>query len=217
MRILITLLTTLLLMVSSTISLAQSNKNLARYVEGVDYKVLDKAVRTTTGDKIEVTEAFSFLCGHCYRFETPLKKWHKTIADDVQLVKMHVVFKANMEHFARILYTGEVLKVSDEIVAATFRAIHIERKTLRSPSAVAELFESIGVSSKDYNKTSRSFGVNTRVKQAGLRTRSMKITSTPQMVVDGRYLISTTRELGQQGMLDIADYLINKIRNERSK
>ena len=210
------LLITLFILISSTLSFAQTNKSLARYVEGVDYQVLPKAVRTITGDKIEVTEAFSFLCGHCYRFETPLKKWHKTIADDVQLVKMHVVFQARMEHFARILYTGEVLNISDKLNAATFRAIHIDRKTLRSPSEVAQLFESVGIPAKEYYKASKSFGVNTKVKQAGLRTRSMQISSTPQLVVDGRYLITITQALGQQGVLDVVDFLINKVRSERN-
>ncbi len=46
-----------------------TNTTQADFVAGKDYVVLDKAVKTDTGDKIEVRELFWYYCGHCYNFE----------------------------------------------------------------------------------------------------------------------------------------------------
>lgn len=188
---------------------------VSKYIQGIDYQLLANPVRTITGDKIEVTEAFSYVCGHCYTFEPTLEKWHRAIAPDVQLVKLPVVFQPSMEHYARIMYTAKSLKIQDKASAATFKAIHIQKKRLKNEKAVSALFESLGVAPDEFKKTFNSFGVNMQVKQASARTRAFKITGTPQMIVDGRYSVSVTRETGHAGMLKVVDFLISKVRAEK--
>jgi len=194
---------------------AQSSNAMARYVEGVDYKVLSPMVRTVTKDKIEVTEAFSYVCGHCYNFETVLKKWKKDLPTDVGFVKLPVVFQASMEHYARIMYTADALGVSEQVSDATFKAIHLARNRLRTDKQVSAIFEAQGVSAEDFKKTFKSFGINSKIKQAKARTRALKITGTPQMFVGGRYSVEVTKETGHSGMLKVVDFLVAKIRAEK--
>lgn len=188
---------------------------ISKYIEGVDYQLMASPVRTITKDKIEVTEAFSYLCGHCYNFEALLNKWHQSIAKDVELVKLPVVFQPSMEHYARIMYTAEALNILDKVSALVFKAIHIDKNRLISETKVSEIFESLGISAEKFKSTFNSFGVDSQVRKASARTRAMKITGTPQMIVDGRFSVSATKDLGHEGMLRVVDFLVAKVRTER--
>ena len=43
-----------------------TNTTQAEYVAGEDYVILDKSVKTETGDQVEVRELFWYFCPHCY-------------------------------------------------------------------------------------------------------------------------------------------------------
>ena len=206
----------LMLIITST-TFAQNNASVFRYIEGIDYKRLDKPVRTVTGDKIEVTEAFSYLCGHCFNFETILLKWKETLADDTELVQLHVVFQDSMKHYARILYTAQALGVSEKVSLDTFKSIHLQKKRLKSVKQVQKIFQLHGVSPEKFREKFYSFGVDKEVRLAASRTRSMEIAGTPQMIVDGRFSVQVTVDGGQKGMLEVVDFLLNKIRAERKR
>ncbi len=213
MRSLVIIFTLLL-----TLNVSAQNKNsVFRFIEGVDYQLLQQPVKTITGDKIEVTEAFSYLCSHCYNFEPILNEWAKGLADDVELVKLHVVFQPSMKHYAKILYTAKALGIEDKVNPVTFSAIHIQKNRLRNESKVAELFTSLGIKPEDFKRSFKSFGVDKEVRQASARTRAMKIAGTPQMIIDGKYSVTVTRETGHKGMLEVVDYLINKVRTDRAR
>ena len=53
------------------------------YVEGVDYKVISPAVKTSDSSKVVVTEVFWYGCPHCFRLEPYIEHWAKTIPDGV--------------------------------------------------------------------------------------------------------------------------------------
>lgn len=187
----------------------------AKYKEGVDYKVLDNPVRTITPGKIEVTEAFSYTCPHCVNFESSVLTWEKALPEDVQLVKLPVIWRPAMQLHARIMYTGIALGMAHEVDARIFKAIHKERNKLKSESDIAIIFKELGVDGEKFKKTFNSFGVSSKVQQADARTRNMKITGTPQLIIDGRYSVNATKALGHDGMLKVADFLVEKVRAER--
>lgn len=195
---------------------AQEAPKKAEYVEGTHYHALSEPVRTITPGKIEVTEAFSYTCGHCYNFEPRLNAWEKKLPDDVAVVKLPVIWRPSMQPLARIMYTGEALGMGHEVNARVFQAIHKEHNKLASEDAVAALFKELGVDNDKFKKTYMSFGVSSKVQQADARTRSMKVSGTPQIIIDGRYSIKASKDLGHAGMLKVADFLIAKIRAERT-
>lgn len=195
---------------------AQSN-SVELYQEGQHYTLLPEAVKTITPGKIEVTEAFAYTCGHCYNFEPLILAWEKKAPEDVQLVKLPVIWRAEMQLLARIMYTGEALDMAHEVNARVFSAIHVEKKNLATEADAAKIFKDLGVDGEKFKKTFNSFGVSSRVQQADARTRSMKITGTPQIIVDGRYVVKSTKDMGHDGMLKVTDYLIEKIRAENAK
>lgn len=203
-------------LVVSLAACAQDDKSSApAYVEGVHYTLLDKPVRTITPGKIEVTEAFSYTCGHCFNFEPIINAWQAGLADDVELVKLPVIWRSSMQHYARIMYTGKALGVSKQLDNLAFSAIHRQKNQLTTEGAAAALFGQLGVPEDKFKKAFNSFGVSSQVQQASARTKAMKITGTPQLIVDGRYSISASRELSHEGMLKVADFLVEKIRQQR--
>lgn len=187
---------------------------LPEYREGEHYQVLENPVKTITPGKIEVTEAFAYTCGHCFRFEPKIMAWEKTVADDVGFVKLPVVWRESMQVFARIYYTGQALDMEKQVNEAVFDAIHVKRQHVHTESDAVKIFASLGVDKEKFKSAWNSFSVSARVSQADKRTREMQVTGTPQMIVDGRYVVQATPEIGHDGMLEIVDFLIEKIRKE---
>ena len=180
--------------------------------EGEHYDIVSPVLRTSNPEKIEVMEFFWFGCGHCYTFEPLLAAWKKTLADDVVFKGSPAIWNSTMEIHAKVFYTAEVLGISERINPVVFRAINQDRRPLTAESDIATLFESIGVLRSDFFDAFNSFGVGSQVRQASSRARSAKITGTPEIVINGKYRITTRKAGNQTNMLKIADYLIEKER-----
>ena len=180
--------------------------------EGEHYDIVSPVLRTSNTEKIEVMEFFWFGCGHCYTFEPLLAAWKKTLADDVVFKGSPAIWNSTMEIHAKVFYTAEVLGISEKINPVIFRAINQDRRPLTAESDIATLFESSGVLRSDFFDAFNSFGVGSQVRQASSRARSAKITGTPEIVINGKYRISTRKAGNQTNMLKIADYLIEKER-----
>ena len=68
------------------------------------------------------------------------------------------------------------------------------------------------VDNDDFDKAFKSFGVTSQVSQANSRAKSARITGTPELMVNGKYRISTRKAGSQAEMLKIAEYLIEQER-----
>jgi thiol:disulfide interchange protein DsbA len=178
------------------------------YVEGTHYDVITPPVRTQSGDKVEVVEFFAYSCGHCYNFEPLLEQWKKQQTDDVVLLPSPAVWSPPMEPHAKAFYTAQALGVLDTMHNALFAAMHVDRKRLTSEDEIRALFVANGVSEEDFNKAYNSFGIGSQVRQAVARAKSARISGTPEMMVAGKYRISTRKAGNQANMLKIANFLI---------
>jgi thiol:disulfide interchange protein DsbA len=181
------------------------------WVEGEHYDVINPAIRGSS-DKIEVTEFFWYGCGHCYTFEPQVAQWKKSLPDDVIVKGSPAMWNGLMEMHAKAFYVAEVLGVMDKMHMPLFQALNVDRKRLATENELADLFAAHGVSREDFGKAFSSFGVGSQVKQANSRARAAKITGTPEIMVAGKYRVSTRKAGGQANMLKIATYLVDKER-----
>jgi thiol:disulfide interchange protein DsbA len=55
------------------------------------------------------------------------------------------------------------------------------------------------------------------VNQAKSRVRAYRVRGTPEIIVNGKYRVSTTKAGGFSGMLKVADFLIAKERAAKTK
>lgn len=184
--------------------------NAQTYEEGTHYDVIKPAVRVGASDEVVVTEFFWYGCGHCYTFEPLLEVWQKTLPEGVTLQGSPAMWNGAMQLHAKAYYVAEALGVMDTLHPAIFNAMHVQRLRLGTPGSVRELFVANGVSGEDFDKAFDSFGINSQVRQADARARSAKITGTPSLMVNGKYLISASKAGSQANMLKVADFLIQK-------
>jgi protein dithiol oxidoreductase (disulfide-forming) len=186
------------------------------FIEGKDYFLVEVPVRTADPSKIEVAEVFAYTCPHCFHFEPVLAAWVKKQSADVNFVQTHTKWSSQMEPYQRGFYTMVALKIKDKAQMAVFNAIHLEKKELNTAQAWADVLAPFGVDKQTVLKTYDSFGVTSQINQADSRTRGYKVSGTPEMVVEGKYRISTRTGGSQEDMLKVAQFLVEKARAERA-
>lgn len=192
-----------------------------KYEEGVHYTVLTGQPKPAKSGDIEVTEMFWYGCGHCYTFEPMLQAWKKDLADDVNFTRSPAMWKQRrapedaMWTHAKLYYTADALGQLDTLHDAFFKAMHVKNQRLVSPSEIAEVVSAAGLDGEVFIKTMDSFAVNSQVTQADARQRNFQVTGTPEMVVGGYYHINASKAGSQKEMLDVVDFLVDKVRAER--
>ena len=185
-----------------------------RFVDGTHYVTLESPVSTRDDSRIEVIEAFWYGCSHCFRFEPLIEDWKSNAPDDVDFVRFPAMWDGLMKIHAQIFYTAEALNAVELVHEAVFNEIILEGNRLQNERQIGELFARHGIDQEEFNRAFSSFGVRTRVNQAESRMQDYRIRSTPNMIVNGKYVVANDPDEvpTQQMMLDIVDFLVAKER-----
>jgi thiol:disulfide interchange protein DsbA len=203
----------LLLLLPASLGCAEGEQ----YKAGVDYEVLPQVIRTVNPNKIEVNEIFAYSCSHCYNFESVLHPWQESLADDVDVQRTPAVWHPDMEVYARAYYSALALKVLDKVHMPIFEAIHVRKEAVKSEKDIAKFFVAAGIDSVKFSQVFNSFGMTSMVNQGKARMRGYRTQGTPEMVVNGKYRISSRMTGGFDGMIKVADFLIAKERAAAAK
>ncbi|WP_027962607.1 thiol:disulfide interchange protein DsbA/DsbL [Halomonas halodenitrificans] len=185
-------------------------------VEGEHYEVLPEAVETQVDEgQIEVTEAFWYGCPHCYNLEEPLNAWIADLPDDIDFQRMPATMGGDWNQHALAFYAADELGILDDTHSDFFHAVHEEKRSLTDVGAIADFFSDYGVSEDEAQQALNSFAVKSRVNQANARMRSMRLMGVPALMVDGRYLVTPSSAGSLANMPQIAEALVDKVREER--
>lgn len=175
-----------------------------------DYKKLDSPVsKEELVVPNTVVEFFSYGCPHCYDFNPELSQW-ESAHPSVKLIRMPVAFGGSWDVYARAYYIADVYGKLDIMSSKIFSAIHVQHKSLGSEEAMQEFFAENGITKTQFNKVYNSAGLNKILKDTQTVFKETGATGVPALVVEGQYLISPTRKIGLNGMLDVADYLLKQ-------
>ena len=181
---------------------------------GKNYFVIEPAQATTTGDKIEVVEVFSYACPHCNEVAPMVEDMVKRLPANAEFVKIPAQFGFEAwKTYARGFYTAQALGILDKSHAEVFRAIYIDRKLdSRSPTfaSLAEFYSKYGVSAEDFTATSHSFAIETKLKRNDALIKAYGVDGTPEFVVNGKYRISGASAGGYEKIEPLVRYLIAK-------
>ena len=206
-------LTFVLLMPLAFSSFAQ----IERFVAGTHYTELAAPVNTNDSSKVEVLEVFWYGCSHCFRFEPLIANWEATMPADVDFGRFPAMWNGLMEVHAQVYYTAEAMDALDVVHEHVFNAINIEGNRLQNEGQIGALFAKYGINEDEFAKSFNSFSVRTKVNQAKQRMQAYEIRSTPNMIVNGKYLVATSQSvLTQADMLDVVDFLVEKERQQLS-
>ncbi len=201
---------------------AAQDASAVSYREGLHYETLGKPLSRTdaAAGEVEVVGFFWYGCSHCYRFEPLLQSWVRKLPDDVRFQASPVGFGHPIRKLhARAFYVIQALGQMDPLHDRVFHAMHAERQTLNSEGALAQLFAQNGVGEQRFRSAMHSFGVGAMLSQAESRAKRYGVTGTPQMGVNGKYLVASTREnkLTPPDILKVVSYLVAKERREATQ
>ncbi len=190
-----------------------SQAQIEKYIAGTHYTQLRATVNTNDASKIEVIEAFWYGCSHCFRFEPLLADWASRQAADVEFVHFPAMWNSLMKIHAQVYYVAEALGAVELMHEQVFNAINVQGNRLQNERQIGALFAEHGIALSDFESAFNSFSVRTKVNQAEKRMQDYEIRSTPNMIVNGKYLVTTGENVRTQAeMLEVVDFLVEKER-----
>jgi thiol:disulfide interchange protein DsbA len=195
-------------LVAGLVVLAAQTTFAADLAEGVQYKSLKPAVPTNVAPgKVEVVEVFWYACGHCYLLEPKLAAWDKKGKPaNVELVRMPAVWNEVLKTHARLFYTIEILgkpQLHDE----AFREINVRGNRLDTPEKIEAFFAARGVPKADFQKAFSGFAVESKLARAADLNKRYRITSTPTVVVNGKYVTDAGMAGGEDQLFQVINAL----------
>ena len=168
-----------------------------------------------TGERIEVVEFFWYGCPHCANLQPPLEGWLKRKPADVELRRVPAVFRDSWIPHARIYYTLEALGEVGRLHQAVYRAIHVEKDSLMTPDAISAWASRNGIEPARWMGTYNSPEIERKVQESRKHIVAYAIEGTPSLVVDGRYLTSSSKAESMPQVITILDGLIVMARERR--
>ncbi|GAG99562.1 unnamed protein product, partial [marine sediment metagenome] len=194
-----------LFMVSSSL-LAQGSVT-GKYREGVHYQAIENAPMTT-GDTVEVAEAFSYMCTHCATFEPHIKAWHGRQGANVKFRRIPVVFgRGSWETYARAYVTAELMGIADSSHGPLMDKLWKDREVPRSIEELSGFYADFGVNPSTFVATSKSFATDAKLRKDQRALQTANVRGTPSMIVAGKYLVANNSSIGSYDtLLDVVDF-----------
>lgn len=178
--------------------------------EGKNYWTIEPALATQSGDKVEVTEVFSYACPHCAEFQPWADKLKASLPDGAAYVYKPAVFFEQWEPYARAYVTAKAMGVADKTHQALFDALHRDRKPIRSLADLAQFYAGYGVKPAEFLATAESFMVNNQLAADVAWERQAGVTGTPTIIVAGKYRTEVGAAGGYQPLIDLVDWLVDR-------
>ena len=178
-------------------------------IEERDYTLLEKP-RRIRGEKIEVIEFFSYACVHCYRLEPILKDWLSNQQDKIEFVQIPAVMNEYWKVLGKHYFTLQRLGKLDSHHMDIFNAIHSSGKIFDSEKRLFDFIKTTAIEFDSYEKTFRSIEVQSDLQKANQMAKRLKIAAVPTIVVQGKYLVKTGRDIGLMRAKQVVEFLIDK-------
>jgi thiol:disulfide interchange protein DsbA len=180
-----------------------------KYQDGVHYITIENA-KAGEPVKVEVVEAFSYMCTHCATFEPYIQSWEKRLPESVKFVRYPVVFgRGTWELYARAYVTADVMGIAEKAHGPLMDKIWKQREILKTIEELADFYAGFGANPAEFVATSQSFAVDAKMRRDQRFLMESGVNSTPNMVVNGKYLVAGNQAVANYDqLLAVVDYLI---------
>ena len=118
---------------------------------------------------------------------------------------------------ARAYFTFEALGIVDSVHADFFDEIHVRRNRVQNLDQLMAFAAKHGIDNKAFKDAYDSFAVDSKLRHSALVSTRYGATGVPAVVVDGKYRASVSSAGGQQQLLELINFLVEKSTAERSK
>lgn len=168
---------------------------------GVDFQTLAAPQPVqATGKKVEVIEFFAYHCPACNMLEPTLKQWVKKQGDNIVMRRIPLPFQGANDPEARLFLTLEAMGKLDQYHHRVFQAVHVQRQRLMKDDQIIEWAVKNGLDKAKFMETWNSFGVTTKLRRLQQLTSAYKVSGTPTIIIDGKYVVSPG-EVGQNNKI----------------
>jgi thiol:disulfide interchange protein DsbA len=179
----------------------------------VEYRVI-KPQPLSVANGIEVIDFFWYGCPHCYNLQPALERWISRKPADVTVRRIPAVLRDSWAPHARIYYTLEALGEVERLHQRVYYSYHVEDLALSKAEVVADWAVRNGIARERWDEAYNSAAVQRKVDEAGKLSRAYSVAGTPSLVVNGRYLTSSSMSESLNGVITIVDGLVQKVRSE---
>lgn len=158
---------------------------------GVDYQTLAAPQPVqATGKKVEVIEFFAYHCPACNMLEPTFNQWIKKQGDNIVARRIPLPFQGPTDPEARLFLTLEAMGKLDQYHHRVFQAVHVQRQRLTKDDQIIEWAVKNGLDKAKFMETWNSFGVTTKLRRLSQMSSAYKVTGTPTIIIDGKYVVS---------------------------
>jgi thiol:disulfide interchange protein DsbA len=186
---------------------------------GAQFDAVAQPIATDNAGRIEVMEIFWYGCIHCYQMDAPLTAWVKKLPSDVYFKRMPGLPNPSWAPMAKTFYAVETLGLAEKLHTPLFNAVN-KSKTLNptdEKAAIAWVTQQSGLDKLKVEQAFKSFTINTNLNRAAQIFRASGATGVPSLVIDGKYITSSTMAGGNEQALKVADYIIGNVRADKAK
>ena len=196
----------------------------APYEAGKQYFLVEPPQPTTTGDKIEVLEVFSYACPACNAFQTIANKIKSDLPKNAQMAYLPAAFRTDEDWpvFQRAFFAAQALGLVEKTHDAMFDAVwkegslkindpvsHKLVQPMPTIDDIAKFYAKYGVKAEDFVGTANSFAVNAKIKRADAQVKAYGVDSTPTIIVNGKYRLTAQSAGGWDKVPALVTYLID--------
>jgi len=186
--------------------------------EDQPFDAVAQIIPTDNPAKIEVMEIFWYGCIHCYHMDPLLNTWVKKLPSDVYFKRVPGLPNASWAPMAKAFYAMETLGVLEKLHTPLFDAVH-KQKSLNptdEKAIIAWVTAKSGLDQLKVEQAFKSFTTSTNLNRAAQIFRASGATGVPSLVIDGKYLTSSTMAGGNQQALKTADFIIGNVRKDKA-
>jgi len=170
-----------------------------------------------TGANIEVIDFFWYGCPYCNELQPVLEDWIKKKPADVAVRRIPVILRDNWAPHARIYYTLDLLGEVERLHSKVYHSYHVEELAMSKPDVMEQWAAKNGIERRRWVDAYFSPEVDGRIARAFQATKRYDIQGTPSVVVDGRFLTSSSMTPSVRGMIPVIDDLVRLARQNRGK
>jgi len=180
----------------------------------VDYRVIPQQP-VESGERIEVLDFFFYACPYCNDLLPYLERWQKRNAAEIVFRHVPVVRHDSWVPLAKTYFTLEAMGEAGRLHSAVYRSYHVEELSMSQDKVIAEWAEKNGLDREKFMTIYRSEETQQKVERARKMTADYDIHGTPSIVVDGKFLTSTSMTPGIPQVIPVLDGLIRLARQQR--
>lgn len=185
--------------------------------QNIEYRVIPSPQPVETGANIEVIDFFWYGCPYCNELQPALEEWIKKKPTDVTVRRIPAILKDNWAPHARIYYTLELLGELERLHLKVYHGYHVEELFMSKPDVMEQWAAKNGIERRRWLDAYYSPEVDARIARAFQASKRYDIQGTPSLVVDGRYLTSSSMTPSVRGVIPVLDDLVRLARQNRDK